>query len=307
MSGQKKFSGIIIPAITPITDVRKLDEVAVEKMFSYFYNHHASPFILGTTGEAVSFPVVFKEAYIRKAGAVKKEGSMLYAGVSSNNIDETLYLSNVCAETGVDAVAVTLPSYYVLSVAQMRQYFLNLADEIAVPLIIYNIPATTHMSIPLDLIDELSYHPNIVATKDSERSEERLKQSLALWKNRTDFSYFLGWAAQSVYALLNGSDGLIPSTGNLLPSIYDAMQRAVKSGNEDEAYHYQDLSDLFGGLYQGGKLLGESLWALKVLMQEFGICKEYVMPPLHALADTERKGLVKELHKLIKIKNIRVA
>src|SRR5688500_20096489 len=105
----------------------------------------------------------------------------------------------------------------------MKQYLETLADAIALPLVIYNIPATTHMSIPLNLIDELSHHPNVIATKDSERSEERLKQSLELWKDRNDFSHFLGWAAKSAEALINGSDGLIPSTGNLVPEVYSEM------------------------------------------------------------------------------------
>jgi len=276
----KKYTGIIVPALTPLTTSYQLDEGAVEKIFANFYQHNISPFILGTTGESASLSSEIKAAYLKAAAKNKKEGSVLYAGISSNVFAESVAFAEQCADNNVDAVAATLPSYYALNEMQMKKYFEQLANAISLPLIIYNIPATTHMSIPLTLIDELSYHPNIVATKDSERSEERLQQSLSLWKDRSDFGHFLGWAAKSADALIGGSDGLIPSTGNLYPEIYAAMLKAVKENNHEEAYAMQKLSDEYGNLYQSGKTLGESLVALKILMKEKKICEAVVMPPL---------------------------
>jgi len=162
----------------------------------------------------------------------------------------------------------------------MLNYFKTLADNISLPLFIYNIPATTHMSIPLHIIDELSQHKNIVGLKDSERSEERMLESLKLWKDRTDFHYILGWAAKSANALLNGADGLVPSTGNIYPEIYAGMITAFEQGNKEEMLAMQKLSDDYGALYQANRTLGESLHALKLMMKEKGICEEFVMPPL---------------------------
>jgi dihydrodipicolinate synthase/N-acetylneuraminate lyase len=181
MNTGKKYKGIIVPAVTPLTENFLLDEEAVEKLFQHLYTHHISPFILGTTGESASLSLQVKEAYVKKAVKIKGPGTILYAGISSNNLRESIDFAKFCFDQGVDAVAATLPSYYSLTEDQMKTYFLQLADKIAGPLIIYNIPATTHMSIPLSLIDELSHHVHIVATKDSERSDERLKQSLQLW------------------------------------------------------------------------------------------------------------------------------
>ncbi len=252
MRRNKKFSGIIIPAITPLTSKLEVDEGAVHHLFNLFYQYQLYPFILGTTGESASLPFSLKEDYIRIAGQLKQPDTILYAGISSNILKESVELAFYAADHGVDAVAVTLPSYYALTPAQMEKYFLQLANVIPLPLIIYNIPATTHMSIPLELIDALSYHPNIVATKDSERSEERLAKSLALWKDRQDFGHFLGWAAKSVEALLGGSDGLIPSTGNLEQWIYRDMLQAVNEADITKAYKMQELSDAYGNLYHHG-------------------------------------------------------
>lgn len=298
MKKNKKFSGVIVPAVTPLTKGLQIDEAAVAKLFSSFYKHNISPFILGTTGEAASLPLAVKEQYVKAAAKNKQAGTILYAGISSNVVSESIEFAKICADNTVDAVAVTLPSYYAMTESQMKIYFETLADAVPLPLIIYNIPATTHMSIPLQLIDELSHHPNIIATKDSERSDERLAQSLALWKDREDFGHFLGWAAKSAEALIGGSDGLIPSTGNLVPEIYEDMLQAVAAGDEAKAFEMQKLSDVYGNVYQGGKTLGESLWALKALMQNKGICEDVVMPPLQSLSKEEKNRLIKEFIEL---------
>ena len=151
------------------------------------------------------------------------------------------------------------------------------------------------MSIPLEVIEELSNHPNIVAVKDSERSEERLVKSLDLWRDRKDFGHFMGWAAKSAQALFGGSDGLIPSTGNLVPEIYSKMWKAFLGNNLKEVYAMQDLSDKYGALYQSEKSLGESLWALKVLMSGKNMCESVVMPPLQPMPNEEEKILLQSL------------
>ncbi|HUC80256.1 MAG TPA: dihydrodipicolinate synthase family protein [Flavisolibacter sp.] len=302
----KKEKQVIVPTVTPLTKDYRLDEGAVKRMFSNFSAHGVMPFILGTTGESASLPLSLKKAFVTKATSLKSAGTVLYAGIASNCLEESIVFGNDCFEKGVDVVAANLPSYYALSNDQIKRYFETLADALTGPLIIYNIPATTHMSIPLDLIDELSHHQNIIGIKDSERSEERLQKSLSLWKDRDDFSHYLGWAAKSADALLGGSDGLIPSTGNLVPSIYADMLKAVSTGDREKAYQCQILSDVFGDLYQKGKLLGESLWALKVMMKEAGLCEEYVMPPLQSMSNDERTKLVGALHQLQNQESIKI-
>ncbi|WP_157584590.1 dihydrodipicolinate synthase family protein [Spirosoma arboris] len=295
---KKKYKGVVVPLVTPLTEGFALDKAAVEKMIANLQASDAMPFVLGTTGESTSLPISVKKAYVKEAARLKSENTVLYAGISSNCLEESVEFANYCFDQGVDAVAATLPSYYALSESQMKQYFEQLADQINGPLIIYNIFATTRMSIPLPVIDELSYHPQIVGIKDSERSTERLNEALGLWANRADFSHFMGWAAKSAHALLAGSDGLVPSTGNLFPAIYRDMLKAVLAGDEEKAYGYQNQSDAFGHIYQAGRTLGESLWALKVLMQEYELCGTTMMPPLQSLSkreETELKATFAEL------------
>jgi dihydrodipicolinate synthase/N-acetylneuraminate lyase len=306
MTNKKKYNGVVVPAVTPLTKDFKLDHRALEKMFAYFNKNGVMPFINGTTGESSSLPFSLKKDFVLTASKLKQPGDVLYAGISANCLDETVKLANVAFDCGVDAVAATLPSYYILSDSQMLTYFEQLSKQVPGPLIVYNIPSTTRMSIPLGVIDQLSHIENIIGTKDSERSEERLKESLELWAEREDFCHFLGWAPKSADALINGSDGLIPSTGNITPQIYSALYRAVKTGDHEKAFRLQKLSDQLGDVYQKSKLLGESLWALKVCMNDLELCEEHVMPPLYPMNDEEKAKVIKNLRHVIEKNNLLV-
>jgi dihydrodipicolinate synthase/N-acetylneuraminate lyase len=296
---KKKYNGIIVPAVTPLTENFDLDEAGVKNMFANFRASNVLPFILGTTGEAASLPFKVKCDYIKVAGSLKLSTDMLFVGIASNCFEETILLAKQAFDNGADAVAAHLPSYYKLSDYQVRSYFEQLADQCGGPLIIYNIPATTQMSVPLNIIDDLSYHDNIVGVKDSERSDDRLRDSLQLWAERTDFSYFLGWAARSAEALLNGGDGLIPSTGNLFPGLYNEMKLASGEGDRERVHALQRQSDILGNLYQSGRLLGESLWALKMLMAEYGICQPHVMPPLRPQTAADAAELMRNFREVM--------
>jgi len=296
---KKKYGGVIVPTITPLLKDGTIDEQAVAGLFRRFYNNEISPFVLGTTGETASLSLHQKEQYLRIAAKYKQPGTMLYAGIGSNVAEESETLARMAASYQADAVAATLPNYYILTPRQMEDYFLHLANVSPLPVIVYNIPATTHMSIPLAVVDALSHHPNIIALKDSERSDERMNEALALWKNRDDFAYFIGWAARSAAVITGGGDGLIPSTGNLYPEIYSLMLKAATTGDMATVHRMQQLSDVYGDLYQGGKTLGESLWALKYLMSLDHHCHPYVMPPLQPL-DAETAALLSEKYYSIK-------
>jgi dihydrodipicolinate synthase/N-acetylneuraminate lyase len=266
----------------------------VEKIFELIRSNDCMPFILGTTGEASSLSQSLKQDYIRRAISVKKLNDILYAGIGSNCLQDSIDLAKFGFDAGVDVAVATLPSYYPLSDDQVKKYFIQLADSIGGPLIIYNIPSTTHRSIPLEIADELSQHENIVGIKDSEKSEERINHSIKLWKERKDFSYFLGWAAKAADAICAGADGVVPGTGNLNPGIYERIWVLGREGMGNKDNHYQLHSDQLGEIYQAKRTLGDSLAALKVLMNYYGLCERWMMPPLQRLSPEEETALIKD-------------
>lgn len=299
MFREKKYKGVVVPMVTPLNADFTLDEVAAAQLIQKMESAGVQSFILGTTGEAASLPMNVKKDFIRTAASQSRTGH-LYVGISSSVFEESIELAHHAAHAGADAVVATIPSYYALTELQSYQYFSDLASQSPLPLIIYNIPATTHVSLSLELIDKLSTHSNIVGFKDSERNEDRLHASLSLWKNRADFSHFVGWAAKSAEALLLGSDGIIPSTGNLEAGFYKELYDAAMLGDTQGAGQLQTYSDLLGAVYQSGKSLGESLWALKVLISSQGIGQPIVMPPLQSMSEEEASSLVSHYQQIRK-------
>jgi 4-hydroxy-tetrahydrodipicolinate synthase len=299
MKQQKKYNGVVVPMVTPLTPNHELDAEAALQLMASIDACNCSVFLMGTTGEAPSLSGSLRKNFFSLAASVKRSGA-LFAGISSLCVEDSIDLSYRAAEAGVDVVVVTIPSYYSLSEFETCSYLECIADKSPVPVMVYNIPATTHLSIPLEWLDKLSQHPNLVGLKDSERSDERLEQSLALWKDRQDFSHFVGWAARSARALELGSDGIIPSTGNITPEIYQRMMLAYEAGDLDTMYDCQRLSDEIGAVYQSGRSLGASLWALKVLLQDKGIGTAHVMPPLQNGSTEEAEKIINHFTKIYK-------
>ena len=173
---QKRFSGVVVPMITPLNQDLTIDAQAVKKIISQFDQNNIHPLVLGTTGESSSISLI--ESLKLVDAAIKSKGinQHIYAGLVGNQVDELIDRGNQYIELGVDCVVATLPSYYTLSPSEMTLFYQTLADKINGPLMIYNIKATTQMSIPFDVVVNLANHPNIWGLKDSERDYEQQKK-----------------------------------------------------------------------------------------------------------------------------------
>ncbi len=276
----KKFSGVVVPMITPLKKDLTVDTKAVEKIIALFSTYDIHPLVLGTTGESSSISENESLLLVKSAVKIKSFKQLIYAGIVENEVQKIIDRGNRYIELGVDCVVATLPSYYVLTPFQMFKFYKTLADNIMGPIIMYNIKATTQMSIPLEVITELSTHPNIWGLKDSERDEQRMNSCIEIFKDRKDFSYFCGWGAQSCNSLRLGADGIVPSTGNVVPELYGKIWSTALKENWNECEKWQTETDKVALKYQKDCTLGESLARLKALMHQNEICEKFMMPPL---------------------------
>ncbi len=283
----KKYSGVIVPMITPLLDSNTIDIEGVQRIIDLFMNAGAYPFVLGTTGEAPSLSQKVKNTLVAEVVKYVQKRTTVYAGISSTCMADSIADAHSFASLGVDVLVATLPPYYPMSNEQLIRYFSELASAVPLPLIIYNMPATVKISIPLEVIDELSKHPNIVGLKDSERDEERMNQAIQMWKDRDDFCYLIGWAAMSSKAMLQGADGIVPSTGNFAPEVYVQLLEAALQGDADTADYLQMQTNELSLIYQKDRILSESIPALKALMAHLGICAKQVAPPMYAMNEAD--------------------
>lgn len=299
----KKYGGVIVPMVSPVNKDYSIDHEAIDRIIDTFVRTGVKPFLLGTTGESVSLSIKQKYDLVKHTASACKNKCELYVGISGNSLFECIEESIRYFELGVQAVVAHLPFYYPVNNDQMLRYYEQLANSVPCPLFLYNNPITTNISIPLEVIEKLSYHENIAGVKDSERGMERLDASLQLWANRSDFVHLLGWAAKSAYALLKGSDGIVPSTGNITPGLYADLYEAALDNNQDTAMTLQEKTDQISAIYQKDRKLNQSLAALKVMMSYYGLCQEYVLPPLYELSVEEhekiKEMMVEEMGQLI--------
>ena len=288
---QKKYRGVVVPMVTPVTKEGKLDTEAVVRIIEFFAKAGVSPLLMGTTGEGNSVSPKDGLLFVETAVKAAQKRITIYAGLTGNCFSEQLTQAEAYTKAGADVIVATLPTYYALTPEQMENYYRTLADSIKGPLMLYNILATTHMSIPVDVIRRLADHPNIVGLKDSERDLERMAQCIEIAKDRDDFCYFCGWAAQSAHSLELGGDGIVPSTGNFVPEMFQQLYEAAIAGDMATANRLQDETNEIAKIYQKDRTLGQSLTALKVMMQTKGLCEPWMLMPLTRLSAEEEKAI----------------
>ena len=288
---QKKYRGVVVPMVTPVTKEGKLDTEAVARIIEFFAKAGVSPLLMGTTGEGNSVSPKDGLLFVEIAVKAAQKRITIYAGLTGNCFSEQLVQAEAYTKAGADVIVAPLPTYYALTPEQMENYYRTLADSIKGPLMLYNILATTHMSIPVDVIRRLADHPNIVGLKDSERDLERMAQCIEIAKDRDDFCYFCGWAAQSAHSLELGGDGIVPSTGNFVPEMFQQLYEAAIAGDMTTANRLQDETNEIAKIYQKDRTLGQSLTALKVMMQTKGLCEPWMLMPLTRLSAEEEKAI----------------
>lgn len=296
----KKYNGVIVPMVTPVSSDRKLDETAVVKIADFLARNGVSMLVLGTTGESPSVSMDESRRLVKLASETVAGRVKIYAGICGNCVEENIANAKTYIQAGADVIVSILPYYYPLTSEQMFGYFKTLAERINFPMMVYNIPSTTKMSIPVEVVDELSKVKHICGFKDSERDEARMEQCVKLFKDRENFSYFLGYAAISAKALQLGADGLVPSTGNFVPGMFRAMWESAEAEQWQKVEQLQLETDEIAKIYQSGRTLGNSLQALKVMMSVQGLCQPYALPPLTDLGVAEQKEIIKETEIIIK-------
>lgn len=293
MKKQKKYYGVIAPMVTPVTEDGQIHAGSVEKLVDFVINAGNFPFILGTTGEIASNSIANRENLVKLTAKQVNGRKTLYAGITDNCIENTINTAKKYAEWGINVFVVHLPYFFPLTSDLMLKYYETIAEKSPLPIVIYNIMSITHMSIPIDVIEKLSTHPNIVGLKDSERDYDRVEKLATLFKDREDFSLFIGWTNKSSQALLLGFDGIIPNTSNVTPALFQSLYESAFIGDGVQAMKYQDKAEELSKLVQNNKTMVRTIPELKAIMNHLGICTPYVLPPLVHLTKNENEELIK--------------
>ena len=171
------LEGIFAPVTTPFYPdgrlyLRKLEH----NIDRYSRTLMAGLVVLGSTGEAVMLSDEESREVLKTARAAAAVEKVLLAGVGRESVAETLRLTEFAAEQSYDAVLVRTPNFYTpqMSRTAMLAYYRMIADRSPLPVVLYNIPKFTKYDLPVEIIAELAFHPNIIGIKDSSGSVEKV-------------------------------------------------------------------------------------------------------------------------------------
>jgi len=290
--------GVVVPLVTPVTPGGELDEPAATRLVDHLARHGCGMLVLGTTGEVASLPAALRRRYVEIAVHAAAGRTPVFACIAHNCVADSIAAGRDYRALGADAVVGMLPNYFKLEPAGMQAYFEQLAEGVRGPLLVYNIPQTTGMSIPVDIIEALSHRANIAGLKDSENTPDRLERVASRLGGRTDFALYMGVAANSVAALRRGFAGLVPSSGNLYPERWRELYDAALGGDWPRAESLQRQLDAIGAVFQRNRTLGPSLAALKAGLGSRQLCGPAMVPPLQALDAAEQAAIQAELLRL---------
>lgn len=291
-------AGVIVPLVTPVTPDGRLDEPAAERLVAHVAGGGCGLLVLGTTGEVASLSADVRRRYVALAVRVAARRVPVFACIAHNCLEDSIALGAEHLRQGADALVGMLPNYFELTPDDMRAYFTQLAARTAGPLFLYNMPATTRLSLPLDVIDDLSRLPNVVGMKDSESTAGRLEQVGRRFGGRPGFALYVGVAALAVAAFRQGFHGVVPSSGNLRPELWRDLHAAVRAGDWARAEELQRHTDAISTALQRDRSLGRSLAALKAALAARGLCGPGMFPPLAPLPAGAIAALAEELNRL---------
>jgi len=299
MSDKRKHFGVIVPMVTPVTAQGDLDDRSVRRVVDYLLEGGVNGiFVLGTTGESPSVPRPMRTKLVELAVQHVAGRVLVYAGVNDNCLADSVEAANRYHRAGVDAVVAPLPSYFPITPAEMLGWYTALLEQVEGPLVAYNIPQTTRLSIPIEVIERLAGHPRLVGFKDSERDDQRLATLLARLGGRSDFSVFVGLADFMAEGLRRGAAGATPGIANLLPNACQQLYEAVLANDPEKVEAARRRVVDGGAMYQRGRSIGQMLCALKTAMSLRGLCEPNMLPPLQRLDDIDREKLRQEMVRL---------
>jgi 4-hydroxy-tetrahydrodipicolinate synthase len=292
MNKTTKLGGAVVPLVTPITPNGQLDFAALDRLIEYqIAGGVEGLLLLGTTGEGPCVPRALRRPFIEHAVAAARKRLRLYVNVNENALADAVASAKESFAWGADAIAALPPFYFPPRPAELTAWFRALLDGSPGPVLLYNIPMTTRVSIPLEVIGDLAGHPRCAGLKDSENDAPRHAELLRRFGERPDFSIFLGVGALMASGLKSGADGIVPSVGNLIPDECQQQVEAARRHDWEAVDASATRQAAVTALYQKGRTLAQSLAVLKGLLHLRGLCSTGVFPPLLPISAAELEAL----------------
>ncbi len=250
---------IQVAMLTPLTDTGDLDYPTLDRQLERLVGHHQlSLSILGSTGEGAALPYQIRNR-LRQAVVDRVGGQVpLFTGVLNPVPSEARAELLALSPASFAGALVPPPFYYPMTASELKTYFMALADVSPVPLMLYNIPPYTKISLPPTTVAELAQHPNIMGIKDSSRDFEYFLSLLHQVEHGEHFKILTGTDTLLASSLLAGGDGTVCAIANVIPGLIKDLTDALGQPDYPTAARIQHrINDLAYRVRQAG---GVAAW-----------------------------------------------
>ena len=247
--------------------------------------------VLGSNGELVMLSEKEKERVYAIARDAIPEGKLMIAGTGGESTRETIRLTKMAAIQGADAALVLNPHYYqgLMTNKILVSHYNAVADASEIPVIIYNIPASSGIDMNAETIVKMAAHPNIIGLKDS--GGNIVKMGEVIRQTGDDFHVLAGSGGFLLPALAIGAVGGILALANIRPEKCLEIMSTFLKGELDKAREIQQsLIPLNTAVTKQW-----GIPALKAAMDQLGLYGGPVRKPLKALEPSVRAKLIKLL------------
>jgi 4-hydroxy-tetrahydrodipicolinate synthase len=244
------FQGSMVAITTPmhsgVSAESALDYESLAKLVEFHIENGTDAIVaVGTTGESATLNEEEHCEIIRQVVVMVKGRIPVIAGTGANSTTEAIRLTRCAKKAGADACLLVTPYYNKPTQEGLYLHHKAVADAVDIPQILYNVPGRTACDMLPDTIGRLSKINNIIGVKEASADLDRVKAIREL--SNENFLLVSGDDATAKDFILQGGDGVISVTANIVPKAMHDMCIRAKQGDDRGA---TEIDDTLSGLHK---------------------------------------------------------
>ncbi|WP_374981853.1 4-hydroxy-tetrahydrodipicolinate synthase [Pseudomonas solani] len=269
------IAGSMVALVTPMDAQGQLDWASLTKLVDFHLQEGTNAIVaVGTTGESATLDVNEHIEVIRRVVDQVNGRIPVIAGTGGNSTRESVDLTAAAKGVGADACLLVTPYYNKPTQEGLYQHFRHIAESVAIPQILYNVPGRTVCDMLPETVERLAKISNIIGIKEATGDLKRGQEVLD--RVSKDFLVYSGDDATAVELMLMGGKGNISVTANVAPHEMAELCAAAMRGDAETARAINDkLMPLHKALFIESNPIPVK-WAL----HEMGLMPDGIRLPL---------------------------
>ena len=243
------FEGSMVAMATPMLDDGTVDTAALADLVEFHVESGTDAIVaVGTTGESSTLTVPEHASVVKQIVTLVNKRIPVIAGTGANATAEAIELTKHAKEAGADACLLVTPYYNKPTQEGLYQHYKAVANAVAIPQILYNVPGRTALDMQPETTARLSAIANIVGIKEAYGEVSRIKALLDVCE--PGFMIVTGDDSTAMESILAGAHGDISVTANVVPREMHEMCKAARAGDRATAEAIEArISDLHSVLF----------------------------------------------------------